>query len=81
MGRKVSGLIEEGSLKIAGDAGLEAGVHRTRILDRSIVRSGRTRGFHNDCCHVVVLGQIFLSSAVDVMEEDATRRHSSPVNF
>ena len=74
-------MIEEVSLKIAGDAGLEAGVNCTRILDRSIVRSGIPRGFHNDCCHVVVFRQQILSGAVDVMEEDAERRHSSPVNF
>ena len=48
MGREVAGSIEEGSLKFAGDAGLEAGVHRTRIFDRSIIRSGSTRGLHND---------------------------------
>ena len=81
MGRKISGLIKEGSLKIAGDAGLEAGVHSTNILDRSIVCSGSTRGFHNDCCHVVVFRQQIPSGAVNVMEEDAARRHSSPVNF
>ena len=47
VGRKVSGLIEEVSLKIASDSGLEAGVHRTRILDRSIVRSGSAKVIHN----------------------------------
>ena len=81
MGRKVDNLIEEGSLKIACDDGLEAGLHHMRILDRSIVRSGRTRGFHNDCCHVVVFRQQIPSIDVDVMEEDALRRRSSPVNF
>ena len=81
MGRKVAGLIEEGSLMIAGDAGLEAGVHCTRILDLSIVRLGSMRGFQNDCCHVVVFRQQIPSGAVNVMEEDAVRRHSSPVNF
>ena len=81
MGRKVSGLIEEGSLKIAGDAGLEAGVHHTRVLDLSIVRTGSTRGFHNDCGHVVVFRQKISSGAVDVMEEDAARHRRSPVNF
>ena len=78
MGRKVYGLIEEGSLKIAGDAGLEAGVHRTIFLDRSIVCSGSARGFHNGCCHVVVFRQKIPSGAVDVMEKDAARRRSSP---
>ena len=67
MGREVAGSIEEGSLKFAGDAGLEAGVHRTRILDHSIVRSGSTRGFHNDCCHMVVFRQQIPNGAVDVM--------------
>ena len=81
MGRKVAGLIEEVSLKIAGDSGLEAGIHRTVILDRSIIRLGSTRGFHNGCCHVVVFRQQIPSGAVDVMEEDAARRRSSPVNF
>ena len=81
MGRKVSGLIEEGSLKIAGDAGLEAGVHCKIVLDRLIACSGSARGSHNDCCHVVVFLKQIPSGAVDVMEEDAARRRSSPVNF
>ena len=81
MGRKVSGLIKEGSLKIACDAEHEAGVHYTRILDCSIVCLGSARVFHNGCCHVMVFCQQVPSGAVDVMEEDAARRRSSPFNF
>ena len=81
MGRKVAGLIEEGSLKIAGDTGLESDVHHTSIFDRSIVRLGSTIGFHNDCCYMVVFRQQIPSGAVNVIEEDAARRRSPPINF